>query len=109
MPFFSQTSWRFFSQKNLNDLLEHDGLYLAYVLSHDDGFKGDMFIFKADEFVDIVRRSDQVGNGNYRVYISAAASEDRRWFVRRTPKFNQLNDETVIEVSKHYRDFERLG
>jgi hypothetical protein len=54
-PLFFSTSWRFFSEKNLTDLTERGALYVAYVLSPDDGFKGDIFIFPVQIFTDIVR------------------------------------------------------
>lgn len=108
LPLFSCSSWRFFSEKNLNDLTEQEGLFLAYVLSPDDGFKGDMFIFPIREFVQIVRASDKLGNGNYRVYISRAADDSSQWYVRRLPKFTTLTNETVINVTAYYRNFQCL-
>jgi hypothetical protein len=51
---FTCSSWRFFTEKDLNDMSERDGLFLAYVLSRDEGFKGDMLIFPIKNFVDIV-------------------------------------------------------
>lgn len=104
---FSCTSWRFFSEKNLTDLLEHPGLFLAYVLAPDDGFKGDMFVLPAEEFVEIVKAADRLNNGNYRVYISRSVS-DSRWYVRRRWKFSALDASSVIDVSKHYRNFNCL-
>jgi hypothetical protein len=108
-PLFSHSSWRFFTDKSLDDLIEQKGLFLAYVLSPDDGFKGDMFIFPIIEFADIVRRSDRLGNGNYRVYISRTLGGDEpRWYVRRLPKFETLTKESVIDVTAHYRNFRCL-
>ena len=50
LPLFSHSSWRFFAEKNLTDMTDRGGLYLAYVLAPDDGFKGDMFIFPIATF-----------------------------------------------------------
>ncbi len=108
LPLFSNSSWRFFTEKNLDDLTQHKGLYLTYVLSPDDGFKGDMFIFPIEDFARIVRASDKLGNGNYRVYISRAVDDISRWYVRRQPKFSTLNEKTVIDVTSYYRNFECL-
>jgi hypothetical protein len=108
-PLFSHSSWRFFSDKDLDDLTEQKGLFLAYVLSPDDGFKGDMFIFPVIEFSKIIRLSDKLRNGKYRVYISRTSGDIPRWYVRRLPKFDRLTNETVIDVTAHYRNFKCLA
>jgi hypothetical protein len=105
IPLFSHSSWRFFTEKNLNDLTDRKGLHLAYVLSPDDGFKGDMFIFPIDDFAEIVRRSDRLGNGNYRVYISKTHASNPKWYVRRLPKFDSFDSKNVIDVTGYYRNF----
>jgi hypothetical protein len=107
-PLFSYTSWRFFTDKNLDDMTKQKGLFLAYVLSLDKGFKGDMFIFPIDDFAKIVRMSDKLGNGKYRVYISRKLGNEHQWFVRRKPKFNVISDETTVDVSPYYRNFQSL-
>jgi hypothetical protein len=105
---FSYTSWRFFTDKNLDDMTKQKGLFLAYVLSLDKAFKGDMLIFPIDDFAKIVRMSDKLGNGKYRVYISHRLDDERQWFVRRQPKFNVINDETTVDVTPYYRNFQCL-
>jgi hypothetical protein len=109
LPLFSHSSWRFFTEKNLTDLTDRGGLFLAYVLAPDDGFKGDMFIFPIETFAKIVRRSDRLRNGSYRVYISKTHGESPRWYVRRLPNFDKLDSSTTIDVTKHYRDFKCLA
>jgi hypothetical protein len=101
---FSRTSWRFFSEKNLTDLEERGGLFLAYVLAPDDGFKGDMFVFPMGDFIKTIRAADRLANGNYRVYISRTVDETR-WYVRRRWTFSTLDNASVIDVSKYYRNF----
>jgi hypothetical protein len=86
-------------------LTERSGLFLTYVLAPDDGFKGDMFVFPIDTFADIVRRSDKLNNGSYRVYISRSQQDAKRWYVRRRARFGELNDETTIDVTAYYRNF----
>jgi hypothetical protein len=105
LALFSHSSWRFFTEKNLTDITDRGGLYLTYVLAPDDGFKGDMFIFPARAFADIVRRSDRLGNGSYRVYISKTNGARTRWYVRRLPKFERLDTESAIDVIDYYRNF----
>jgi hypothetical protein len=109
LPLFPYSSWRFFTEQNLTSLTDRGGLFLAYVLAPDDGFKGDMFIFPIDVFADIVRRSDKLKNGNYRVCISRTHGETPRWYMRRSSGFTELNDKTVIDVSDFYRNFTSLG
>jgi len=105
LPLFSCSSWRFFTEKNLEDMTKQKGLYLAYVLSPDGGFKGDMFIFPIEEFAKVIRLSDKLANGNYRVYISRKQGDENRWFVRRKPRFDVINEETTVEVTRYYRNF----
>ena len=68
-----------------------------------------MFIFQVNAFADIVRRSDRLRNGNYRLYISKSVSESPRWYVRRLSSFEKLEPRTVIDVTEHYRNFSCLG
>lgn len=102
---FSCSSWRFFSEEQIEALAERSDIYLAYVLSPDDGFKGDMFIFPITEFADTIRRADKLGNGNYRVYISRSKEDPARWYLRRKPRFTELTPEAVLEVTPFYRNF----
>ena len=100
---FSSTSWRFFSEKNLTDIEERGRLFLAYVLAADHGgFQGDMFIFRIADFV---RMADRLGNGNYRLYISRSVADPSRWYVRRKWNFSTLDESSVVDVSRYYRDF----
>ncbi len=109
LQLFSVTSWRFFTEQSLIDLTERDGLFLAYVLAPDDGFKGDLFVFPIAEFANCIRRSDKIPNGKYRVYISRTRGDNPRWYMRRQSGFAELTDETVIDVTKYYRNFACLG
>ncbi len=106
-PLFSCTSFRFFSEKNLDDMTNQKGLFLAYVLSRDGGFKGDMLIFPIDDFAEIVRMAYKSG-GKYKLYISRKLGDENRWFVRCQPRFNVIDDETTIDVTRYYRNFRCL-
>jgi hypothetical protein len=109
IPLFSVSSWRFFKENALADLSQYPALFLAYVLAPDDGFKGDVFIMPAKTFVDLIQRSDKLGNGDYRVCISRSLEERPRWYLRRKSGFKTLSDETVIDVTEHYRNFACLA
>jgi hypothetical protein len=108
MQLFSFSSWRFFTEKNLDDLTSQRGLFLAYVLSQDEKYEGDMFIFPIADFARIVRMSDRLSNGNYRVYISRALGDKPNWFMRRRPKFDVINDETTIDVTSYNHNYSCL-
>jgi hypothetical protein len=106
---FTCSSWRFFTQKDLDDMTKRVGLFLAYVLSRDEGFKGDMLIFPINDFVEIVRSSVKSGNSEYKVYISCSPDDEPRWYVRRQGrKFDTLTAETVVNVTEYYRNFRCL-
>ena len=108
-PLFSCTSFRFFSEKNLDDMTKQKELFLAYVLSRDERFKGDMLIFPIAEFAETMRKAHKAGNGKYRVYISHKLGDENRWFVRRQQRqFKVINDETTVEVTRYYRNFRCL-
>jgi hypothetical protein len=107
---FCTTSWRFFTVKELEDLEYRKGLYLAYVLSRDDRYRGDIFIFPINEFVAAVKQAVKAGDDRYKVYISKGHSGDKDWYVRRQGrKFEKLDETSVLDVSKHYRNFACLG
>jgi len=104
---FDTTSWRFFSVKDLEDLQNRSNLYLAYVLSRmDDRYQGDIFVFPIREFVASVKHSVKSGDDRYKLYMSKGLCDENRWYVRRQGrKFEQLDEVTVFDISKHYRNF----
>jgi hypothetical protein len=106
---FNCSSWRFFTEKDLDDMAERVGLFLAYVLSRDEDYKGDMLIFPIKNFVEIVKSSHISGNGKYKVYISPSLGDEPRWYIRRQDrKFGTLDKKTVVDVTEHYRNFQCL-
>jgi hypothetical protein len=106
-PLFSCTSWRFFSEENLDSMTEQKELFLAYVLSPDGGFKGDMFIFPIADFARIMWLSYKSGAG-FKVCISRKLGDENHWFVRRQPRFNVIDGETTVDVTGYYRNFRCL-
>jgi hypothetical protein len=109
LALFDVSSWRFFKDKQLESMTDRPGLFFAYVLAPDDGFKGDMFIFPIKTFADLIRKSDRLGNGDYRVFISRSKADVSRWYLRRRARFTELNSGNVIDVTKHYRNFACLN
>ena len=81
----------------------------AYVLSQDDGYRGDFFIFPAREFAAIIRTAPQMNSGKRRVYISRCREDEDRWVLRRQGRFEQVTDESCLDVSAYRRNFEILN
>jgi hypothetical protein len=40
--------------------------------------------------------------------MSASLGNEKRWYVRRLPKFDHFDEATVIEISQYYKNFECL-
>ena len=102
---FDVTSWRFFEQDEFAQT--RPGLYLAYVLSPDDRYRGDMFLFPAREFASLVSRAPLAG-GKHRVYISRLVGNSDRWVLRRQNRFETVTAESCVDVSRYYRAFDVL-
>jgi hypothetical protein len=103
---FDVTSWRFFGDNDFAKALP--GLFIAYILSEDDEYRGDLFLFPIETFVEIVRSAPLVGSGKRRLYISRGLSEPRRWYLRRESKFHEINDRTCLDVTQYRRNFALL-
>jgi hypothetical protein len=99
---FDVTSWRFFKEDEFEDISSR--LYIAYVMSEDDGYRGDFFIFPVREFTSIIRAAPMAG-GKRRVFISRCRDNSRCWVLRRRGKFEQVTDETCLDVSAYRRNF----
>jgi hypothetical protein len=99
---FDVTSRRFFKEGEFEGI--SSSLHIAYVMSEDDGYRGDFFIFPVREFAQIVRAAPMVG-GKRRVYISRRKGDSKRWVLRRKAKFDRLTDETCLDVSEYRRNF----
>jgi hypothetical protein len=107
---FDTTSWRFFRIKEIDDLESFNKLYLAYVLSKDNRYQGDILIFPIQEFIDAVRKSIKTGEERYKLYVSKGLCDANRWYVRRQGrKFEKLDGLSVFDISEHYRNFACLG
>ncbi len=103
---FDVTSWRFFKEGEFRQA--DPSLYVAYVMSEDSGYRGDIFIFPARDFADVIHAAPTAG-GKRRVYISRCLADSKRWVLRRKTSFADINSETCLDVSKYYRNFPVLG
>ena len=102
---FDVTSWRFFRPNEFDEALP--GLFLAYVLSEDAGYCGDIFIFPIRDFSALIARAPVAG-ANHRVYISRCKDNPSRWVLRCQSKFTEINSRTAADVSKYRRAFHLL-
>jgi hypothetical protein len=99
---FDVTSWRFFRDGEFDKVGSH--LYLAYVLSEDDEYRGDFFIFPIRRFASILAKAPTAG-GKRKVYISRSIGEPMRWLLRLRGKFGEISEETCLDVSEYRRNF----
>lgn len=99
---FDVTSWRFFRDDEFDRVGPH--LFIAYVMSEDDQYRGDFFIFPVREFVAMIRAAPLAG-GKRRVYISRCVDNPERWVLRRRGRFEEVCDETCLDVSSYRRNF----
>jgi len=103
---FDVTSWRFFNDTDFQNALPN--LFVAYVLSEDDEYRGDFFIFSVADFQSIIRSAPMVGAGKRRLYISRSRDEPHRWFLRLQTKFAEINQVTCLDVTRYRRNFAAL-
>lgn len=100
---FDVTSWRFFKDTEFAKALPT--LFIAYVLSEDDEYRGDIFIFPVRVFVDLISTAPMVGGNKRRVYISRSRIAPQRWLLRRSRRFEEVNSETCCDVTEYRRNF----
>ena len=102
---FDVTSWRFFRVDEFKAAADH--LFLAYILSRDEGYQGDLFIFPIRDFAAIVKQAPLAG-GKHRVYLSRSNSQQENWYLRRQSSFGSISPESCLDVSKYRRAFHLL-
>ncbi len=105
--FFDYTSWRFFKPDEFAD--SHENLYVAYVLVHPPpiGYKDDIFIFPAIEFHRLINQAvaTKTKKGMRAKMYIARSRDGNRWYVWRRMGFQELNSETVVDVTHYRRSF----
>ncbi|MEK6627190.1 MAG: hypothetical protein AABY53_01060 [Bdellovibrionota bacterium] len=103
---FDMTSWRMLKPEEFASA--HSNLFIAYVLAHPNGYKGDIFIFPAKTFHQLVKSCIQGKSkqGDYaKMLISRAVNTDR-WFIWRKTRFEVVDKDSAIEVTQYRRNFE---
>jgi hypothetical protein len=102
---FDLTSWRFFKLGEFGSA--NPSLTVNYVLSEDDEYRGDFFIFPVRDFAQILAKAPLAG-GKHRVYLSRSRKDPTQWFLRLKSRFNCIDKSTCLDVSKYRRAFHLL-
>ena len=103
---FDYTSWKFFKLDEFKHA--HDNLFVACVFAYPEGYKGDIFIFPAKEFNNLINSAiicNTKKGKQAKVYISHSIANNR-WYLRKKSSFERINNETTIDVTKYRRNFE---
>lgn len=103
---FDYTSWKFFKLDEFKHA--HNNLFVAYVFAYPEGYKGDIFIFPAKKFSELINcaiASNTKKGKQAKVYIAHSIIEDK-WYLWKKWNFEEVNNETTIDVTKYRRNFE---
>ena len=104
---FDTTSWRFFNPNEFAELRHRKDFFIAYILSHDTGYKGDCFIFTADEFHTLIA-SAIPSKSRMKVYLSRSRNDSCKWYLRKKSYFKDISDINCFDVSHHRRAFHKM-
>lgn len=100
------TTWRFFKDGEFEET--RPDVFIAYVMSEDDQYRGDLFIFPVNDFSTLIAAAPRSG-GKHKTYISRDVADLDHWVLRRqSTQFNRITDETCIDVSGYRRNFDVL-
>jgi hypothetical protein len=106
-PLFDLSSWRFFKDQEFSASVNRKDFFLAYILAHDSGYKGDIFVFPVAVFDDLLSKAI-VSAGQRMVWISRSKADPARWYFRIKRGFDQIGAATCIDVSSYHRNFALL-
>lgn len=101
---FDVTSWRFFKENEFAVCSNQKDFFVAYVLAHDAGYRGDIFIFPIKEFIAAIACGIP-SKGQRKVYISRLRADPDRWVLRRASRFDAVTPASCLDVSKYRRNF----
>lgn len=104
--FFDFTTWRFFNPNEFDEFIDHQNLYIVYIVSQPRSYKGDIFIFPVKAFSHLLKNAIP-SRDKVKLYISHSTFEDK-WYVRKKSKFNEIDKDSVIEVTSFRRNFSLL-
>ncbi len=109
---FDFTSWRFFREDEFAAQIDQTDFFIAYVLSRDPtpdkpAYQGDIFIFPVRDFSPIIRCGIP-SKGQRKIYLSRLKGEAERWVLRRATRFDDITDDTCLDVTAYHRNFDAL-
>jgi hypothetical protein len=103
---FDYTSWRFFNLDDFKHSNPH--LFLAYVMADPiTGYKDNIFIFPITVFKSLILSAIHTNSKKgpkAKMYI-AHSKHDDHWYLWKKRNFAELNNETVLDVTKYRRAF----
>lgn len=104
--FFDYTSWRFFNPNEF-EWEKYKNLFVAYVLSRDEWYRWDIFIFTAEYFSKLIKSwipSNTKSWLKYKMCI-AHSKDDDKWYLWKKTNFNEIDDDNTINVTQFRRNF----
>ncbi len=107
---FDITSWKFFKKDEFKGYEDNENLYLIYVLSKEEGYLGDIFVFPMKVFSNILSQSivSHTKKGEKRkLYISRSGDQ---WYARKNEITSRkiISNDTCINVTEYRRNFKIL-
>lgn len=107
--FFTHIAWKDFGTEDFAD--HRPELFVAFVIPNAEQiYTGDIFIFRSSDLHQLILRCPVFKKESDRKYFELAHHHDGRWFLLRTRRrFEQLNDDTALEVTAAHRRFGLLA
>lgn len=105
--YFDITSWRFFKP---DEFSKSKSLFIAYVLSLPGHYNGDIFIFPALKFNEIINQSipcNTKKGKQFKVYI-ARDKLNNNWYLWKKRPFESITTDTCIDLTKYRRYFNQI-
>jgi hypothetical protein len=103
---FTCHSWKFFKLDEFKDAPKD--LYIAYVLSLPNDYKGDIFIIPVTKFNELINsavKSKTKKGGTKAKFMIAHDHKQDKWFVCTQSKFQANDISNGIDVTKYRRNF----
>lgn len=103
---FDFTSWRFFKPDEFKNV--HSSLYIAYVMSHPEGYRGDIFIFPAKTFNGLIKEGIERNTKKGKQYIMyiAHSVQDNHWYLWKKRGVKKIDDSNTVDVTAYRRNFD---
>lgn len=101
-------SWKFFKLDEFKN--SQKNLFIAYVLSLRDNYKGDIFIFPVKKFHELINKAvkSKTKKGLKAKFMIANDITTEKWFVCTQSKFGDNNVTNGIDVTSYRRNFKQM-